>query len=238
MNTLEILENGRNFAIGAIQRAQDFFMSDTFKNAVNTGVDFGIRLALPDIIEEQTIEIKNSIVEGGFGAGFETLNNKLNEFKSSVQGIINGEFNSIEEMKLATKNKGIIKTVSSGLSKGIDIAIQTGLLDKKSAKLLKSTKSTMLNEFKNSLQSKFEKEIAKLEKLNKYNERWHKAYDNRDFEKMEKYYNKIEEIYPHTVKFEKTIEDTKNILTLHNWIKENNSFDFVVGTDDALIKLE
>ena len=50
--------------------------------------------------------------------------------------------------------------------------------------------------------------------------------------------DKISEISKDLVKFSKIIDETKKIEELHNFIKENNSFDFAVGIDGALMKLD
>ena len=39
---------------------------------------------------------------------------KVNEFKNSINGIFTGNFNNIQEINTATKQGGIIKTVSKG----------------------------------------------------------------------------------------------------------------------------
>ena len=80
--------------------------------------------------------------------------------------------------------------------------------------------------------------MKKFDTLDELNKKWYDALDKRDFDKMSKYTNKISEISKDLVKFSKIIDETKKIEELHNFIKENNSFDFAVGTDGALMKLD
>ena len=208
------------------------------KNALNFGVDLGLKALLPDLIEDQVIDIKNSILEGGFKEGVNTLMKKVNEFKNSITGIFTGNFNNIEEIHTATKQGGIIKTVSKGLSKGIDAGVKSGAIPKSVGSIIKSGKTTILNEFNSSLESQMKKEIKKFDTLNDLNKKWYDALDKRDFDKMTKYTEKISELSKDLVKFSNIIEETKKIEELHNFIKENNSFDFMVGTDGALMKLD
>ena len=219
-------------------KAKMIFFGGVFKNALNFGVDLGLKALLPDLIEDQVIDIKNSILEGGFKEGVNTLVKKVNEFKNSITGIFTGNFNNIEEIHTATKQGGIIKTVSKGLSKGIDAGVKSRAIPKSVGSIIKAGKTTILNEFNSSLESQMKKEMKKFDTLNDLNKKWYDALDQRDFNKMTKYTEKISELSKDLVKFSNIIEETKKIEELHNFIKENNSFDFMVGTDGALMKLD
>lgn len=221
-----------------ISKSQNNFIGDMFKNALNFGVDLGIKALVPDLIEDQVLDIKDAILENGFSDGVSTLMKKVDEFKNSIKGIFTGNFNTIQEIETATKQGGIIKSVSKGLSKGIDAGVKSGAIPKPVGRIIKAGKTTILNEFSSSLESQMKKQMKKFDTLDELNKKWYDALDKRDFDKMSKYTNKISEISKDLVKFSKIIDETKKIEELHNFIKENNSFDFAVGIDGALMKLD
>ena len=45
----------------------NFDFLKTLGKTINTGLDIGLRMLLPDLIEEQVIDIKDTIIENGFG---------------------------------------------------------------------------------------------------------------------------------------------------------------------------
>ena len=212
-----------------ISKSQNNFIGDMFKNALNFGVDLGIKALVPDLIEDQVLDIKDAILENGFSDGVSTLMKKVDEFKNSIKGIFTGNFNTIQEIETATKQGGIIKSVSKGLSKGIDAGVKSGAIPKPVGRIIKFATSKAY--FKG-------KQMKKFDTLDELNKKWYDALDKRDFNKMSKYTDKISEISKDLVKFSKIIDETKKIEELHNFIKENNSFDFAVGIDGALMKLD
>ena len=44
-------------------------METTFGKVINTALDAGIRLLMPDLIEEQVVDVKDAIINNGFKAG-------------------------------------------------------------------------------------------------------------------------------------------------------------------------
>ena len=54
---------------------------------------------------------------------------------------------------------------------------------------------------------------------------WKKYFENKDFEGMEKEYQKIKKVSKDLIPIEKTISDVRTIENLHNLIK-NNGQDF------------
>ena len=52
---------------------QNNFLNTTVGKVVNTAIDLGLRWVLPNFIEDQVIDIKNSLIKGGLKEGINTL---------------------------------------------------------------------------------------------------------------------------------------------------------------------
>lgn len=51
---------------------QNNFLNTTVGKVVNTAIDLGLRWVLPNFIEDQVIDIKNSLIKGGLKEGINT----------------------------------------------------------------------------------------------------------------------------------------------------------------------
>lgn len=50
---------------------QNIFIETTLGKTINTGLDIGLRLLLPDFIENQVIEVKDALLSNGLKAGID-----------------------------------------------------------------------------------------------------------------------------------------------------------------------
>ena len=133
---LETLDN--------LDKEQNSFLESTLGKVIDSSVDFGLRAILPNFIEDEVIEIKDTLV-----------------------------------------NEGLIDDVSSNIK----------------------------NEFKN--------QNKNVENLNKYNNNWKESFEAKDFDKMEKYMKKINNLLTKTLPLENTIKNARTIENLHELIKNN-----------------
>ena len=63
MNNLEVENQITNDV--SIENKQRNFLQTNIGKAVNTGLNIGLRYILPDVIEDQVIEIKDSFLQNG-----------------------------------------------------------------------------------------------------------------------------------------------------------------------------
>lgn len=67
---------------------QKSFLETNMGQAINGGINLGLKAVLPDLIEDQIIEIKDSIITDGFSAGIKTaIDNVVDLGKSVLRNI-------------------------------------------------------------------------------------------------------------------------------------------------------
>lgn len=182
----------------------------------------GLKILLPDMIENQIIEIKNVILNNGLSDGLKNALNQIRDFGKSTLGIITGNFENIGQVQLAIKNGGIIDSLESAMDFALNKALQNSLIDNNVFEILKRGKDSILNTVSSNIENEFYKQIDNIEKLEKYEKNWRNYYNNKDFEGMEKEYEKIKIKLKELIPFEKTIKSGRIIENLHNLIKNNN----------------
>lgn len=218
-NTIEINNNLNN------EVEQKNFLETTLGKTINTGIDIGIRALLPDYIEEQIIDLKDNLIKYGLKDGIKkSIDDALNIGKSAI-GIVTGNFENISQVQNAIKSGGIIDNVSNLLDDVINKVYNKGLIDFNVAKTIKQGKNIILNNVERNIEDNFNKQISSLEFAEKYMNNWKKYFENKDFEGMEREYQKIRKVSKDLIPIEKTISGVRTIENLHKLIK-NNGQDF------------
>ncbi len=212
------IKNKKNNEIG---KEQSNFLNSILGKAINGALDIGIRALLPDFIEDQVINIKDNLLNYGLKDGIkETINDTIDLGKSAI-GILTGNFENTNQMKEAVKQGGLIDGISSALDFAIDKANSKGKIDKNVASLLSNGKEIILNNVESNIEKTFEKQNKKEINLSKYISEWKNNYNNKDFEKMEKTYSKIEKELKDLAPIEKIVKEARAVENLHTLIKNN-----------------
>lgn len=214
-----------------LEKSNNNFLNNIFGKTINTAIDVGLRAILPDLIENQIIDIKNSLLENGLKSGINTAINSAVDFGKSTAGIITGNFENINQVKIAIGSGGIVDNISTVLDKVINTVYQKGYINKNTKNLIKNGKNILLNNVANNIKSQLEEQTNAVEKLEKYLNNWKNSYNKKDFSSMEKIYNKIEEQSQKIIPLENIINETKQIKALHNLIK-NNGQDFNISKEE------
>ena len=208
------------------ENEQKSFLETTIGKAVNTGLDIGIRYLLPDLVEEQVIDIKDSFLKNGFKEGIQTAIDSAINLGKSALGIVTGNFENINQMQTAVKNGGIIDSVSNVLNSVINKVVDNGVISNSVGNVIKNGKNALLNNITKNIESEFENQVNNIEKLERYTENWKEYYNNRDFDGMQKEYNKIKDQLENIAPIEKTIQAARTVENLHTLIKNNGkNFD-------------
>ena len=197
------------------------FLNSVLGKTINTAIDIGLRAILPDLIENQVIDIKNALLQNGLKSGIDTaVNSAINLGKSAV-GIVTGNFENMDQVRMAVGNGGIVDTVSNVLDKAINNTYKKGYIDKTVTSIIKNGKNVLLNNISNNIKSELDQQTNSVEKLEKYINNWKEYYNKEDFEGMTKEYNKIKTQLNKVVPLENILKETRKVATLHELIKNN-----------------
>ena len=219
-----------------IEKEQNKFFNSFIGKIINTGIDFGLRAILPDIIENQVIEIKNSLIENGLKEGIQTATDKIMDLSKSTKGIFTGKFENISQVQMAIGNGGILDTVSNILDKAVDKTYQLGFINKTANSLIKNGKDVILNSITSNLKKELNNQKDSLDNLENCIEKWKEYYNNENFDGMAKEMEKIDKQLKNIVPLENVIKEARNVETLHNLIKNNGRNFNLTENEIELVK--
>ena len=203
------------------EQEQKSFLETTLERVINTGIDIGIRAILPDFIEDQAINLKDNLLNYGLKEGIQkTITDAIDLGKSAI-GIFTGNFENISQMQNAVQSGGLIDGVSSLLDTVVEKVQQTGIIDYNIANALKQGKNIILNNIESNIEKTFTSQLESMENLENYMNEWKKDFEKKDFNQMEKTYEKLENELKNLVPIEKTISQARIIENLHTLIKNN-----------------
>jgi hypothetical protein len=187
---------------------------------INTAVDLGIRAALPNIIEDQVITIKDAILNSGFESGINQAINSAIDLGKSAIGIITGNFENVTQARNAIKNGGIMDSVSTLLDTAINKAKDNELIPVEAAKIVRRSKNSILDAINSNIESEFMGQMESIEKINNYEDNWKNFYNEKNFEGMEKEYLKIKNELKKVLPIESTLKSARTLETLHLLMKK------------------
>lgn len=233
-NNLEINNNLENLEIA---EKQQNFLETNLGQAINSGINLGLRVVLPDFIEDGIIEIKDSLFKGGIKEAFQTtIDNSLNLGKSAL-GIFTGKFDNISQIKTAVQKGGLIDGASKVLDKAIDWATNEKHISKNLSKTLKNGKKEIVKSIEKGVDNSLDKQADAVNKLNGYIEKWQKYYNEQNFNNMEYQYKKIQDNLEKVIPLENVINKAREVENLHTLIK-NKGKNFQLSEEEMeLIKL-
>ena len=222
-NIRENLQNNQNDLVTAEE--QNSFLNSTLGKVIDSALDIGLRMIMPDFLEENVVEVKDAFLQGGFKEGVDSAINGAIDLGKSIMGIFTGEFDNISQARDAVKNGGIIDGISSVLDKIIDKTSDSGIISSNVANLISNGKDAILNSVNSNIENEFMEQINGVDLLAKYEDNWKECFENKDFEGMQREYEKREDKLEALMPLESTLKEARVIENLHNLIK-NNGQDF------------
>lgn len=221
-----------------LEQEQTKFINTTFGKVVDSALDIGIRYIMPDLIEEEVIDVKDALLKNGLNAGIQTAVDNVVNIAKTAKGIVTGNFESVSQIKKAVETGGMIDTISEAIDFAASKANKAGIINSTVRSLITTGKNAILNNVTTNIEAELATQEKNIEKIEKYSNNWREYYQDKDFEGMEKEYKKIKEKMEEIIPIEETIKNARTIETIHNLIKNNGkNFDLSQEQLDLATKL-
>lgn len=204
-----------------LDKQQNMFLESSLGKVIDSSVDLGLRAILPNFIEDEVIEIKDTLIKEGFSEAINKAIDSAIDIGKSALGIVTGKFESVSQAEKAVEKGGIVDSVSNILDFTLDKVSDMGLLSKNITKVIKSGKDALIDNVSSDIKKEFKTQNKNIENLNKYNNSWKESFEAKDFSSMEKYIKKINNLLNKTLPLENTIKNARTIENLHELIKNN-----------------
>ena len=201
------------------------FLNSTLWNTINNGIDIGLRYALPNLIEDEIIELKNNLINLGLKDGIKQSINSIIDTGKQAFGVLTGNFKDIDQLTKVIRNGGLIDKVSEGLDIIIKKGQDSGKINYILGNTLKNGKNTILSSVERNIESTLNSQINSAKLVDKYINNWKEFYNNKDFDGMQKEYLKIEKELKQLVPLENTLKNARFVENIHTLIK-NKGQDF------------
>lgn len=222
-NIEQTLTNQNNELIETEEQTN--FIETNLGKTINFGLDIGLRALLPDFIEQQIIDVKDTLLKEGFSKGIKKVASSAIDFGKSALGIVTGNFENISQVQTAVKNGGIIDGVSNLIDSVLNKTQKNGKLSYLTANTLRKGKNVILDSITNKIEEEFNSQLDAAEKLQKYSNNWKEYFNAHNFEGMQREYTKMKEKLKILIPMETTLKQARIIENLHTLIK-NNGQDF------------
>lgn len=214
------LENVKNNNI-SLEENQQTFLETNIGKIINTTLDIGLKYLLPDIIENEVINIKDTLIKEGWKKGLEKIIEEGINIGKSAAGIFTGKFENIDQIKKTVENGGIIDSASSLLDNILNRCTEKGLINKNVKNAITKGKNILIDNISSNLEEMIENQSNIFGKIKESSDNWRSAYMKKDFNIMDKEYNNLEKYMKEIIPLEKVITDVRKIENIHNIIKNN-----------------
>lgn len=204
-----------------IQIEKNNFLNSIIGKTINNAIDIGLKSILPDLIENQIIEIKNVLLKNGLKAGIEVAVENAIDFGKSAIGIFTGNFENMTQVRTAVADGGIIDTVSEVLDNVINKTYESGHINSSISSVIKNGKNVLLENISSNIKNQLDEQTNSVEKLERYVSNWYECLENKDFSGMTKEYNKIKKQLDNIIPLENILKETRKVEVIHNLIKNN-----------------
>ena len=164
-----------------LEKKQNEFLNSTLWKTINNGIDIGLRYLLPDLVEDEIINLKDNLINYGLKDGIKKSINSVIETGKEAIGIISGNFENIGQIQKVIKNGGLIDKIDNFLDKTLDKAINSGKINQTIGKIVKTGKSSILSNVERNIESTLNSQVENSKNIEKYMNNWKKYFNDRNF---------------------------------------------------------
>ena len=214
---------------------KDYNIMENVLKVADKALETGLKILLPDFIEDDVIEIKDKFIQEGFIEGVKEIIEKLEDVGKSIIGIFTGEFETMEQVKRVIEKDGLLDGISDVLDKTLKKLVDNKKIDKNVYNVIKTGKKELLNNIEKGLEDLYQENQYNLEKLDSDCEEWKKQYQEKDYEGMEKTIKKIKKKLDNNKVVENTINKAREIENIQKYIQEKGSIDSLSAEEKELI---
>lgn len=226
------LNNSNDFTL--TPEKQNQFIETTLGKTINGALDIGLRWILPDLIEDQVIEIKNTLLKNGLKEGINKSIEVAIDFGKSAFGIVSGKFDNISQLQTAVQKGGMIDTLSDSLDSVLNYTVKQDIIPNSIARIIRSGKNTLLDNIQTNLGKTMTEQLRGIEKIDKYINNWNGYLKQEDFIGMQREYEKIREQLKILIPLETTLQKARELENLHKLIK-NNGQKFNLSEEEKVL---
>lgn len=200
---------------------QNEFLNSTLWKTINNGIDIGLRYLLPDLVEDEIIDLKDNLINYGLKEGVKKSVESVIETGKEAIGIVTGNFENIGQIQNTIKNGGIIDKISDVFDVVIDRVEETGRINSTVSNVLKNGKASILSNVEKNIEATLDKQVNGTENIQNYIESWKSYYNQKDFNGMEIEFEKMEKELEDLIPIENTLKAARYVENIHNLIRNN-----------------
>ena len=181
---------------------------------------------LPDVIENQVIEIKDALIENGIKDGLHTATECVIDIGKSISGIFTGKFENISQVQTAIGSGGVIDTFSDLIDKASNRIYQKGIINRQIKSVITSGKDIILNNVTSNIKKEMNFQERSVQNIGRYVENFNEYFKNKDFDGMTKEWKKIQVNLKNIIPLENILKEARKTENIYNLIKNNgNNFE-------------
>jgi len=232
-NSRKVIENIEDTLNVQLEKVDKFF--DTkFGQIVDNAIDYGLKQILPNNIENEVIQVKDSLIEGGIQEGISKAIDISFEKGKELLGINENTYNTLEDIKNVIKAGNLKEAISKTIDETVDRVKGWGLINENVANLIKNGKDIILNETDKNIEVELEKEENILSDLENGCSKWENALEKGySFNTLTKHYKNVMKELEEVAPLKETIQKAVEIKNQYELLKsKHDSGDELILTEE------